>query len=241
MARELAKPATGKRKAELEKIAGVCDRVPAYPASTFQEALQTLWFCNLLPFWDCKTEGISPGRVDQYLYPYFQKDIEEGRITREEAIELLELLRCQFSRYRLFSESTQRKFTAADANWFNCVLGRQSEDGSDATNELSYLWLEAARRLGTTHPTLPVRVHENSNQEFLLKAAELCVLGRGYPAFFGDRSNIEFLLAQGVPSKEARDYGISGCTLANVAGRMTPALPLDSPFKVGVAAVFQFT
>jgi pyruvate formate-lyase/glycerol dehydratase family glycyl radical enzyme len=226
MARELAKSAFGKRKAELEKIAEVCERVPANPARTFQEAVQSLWFCNLLLYWDCKTEGISPGRVDQYLYPFYKEDIEKGRITREEAIELLELLRCQFSSYRLFSEATQRKFTAADANWFNCVLGGQKEDGTDATNELSYLWLEAAKNLGTPHPTLSVRVHENSNQDFLLKAVELCSLGRGYPAFFGDRSNIEFLLAQGVPLKEARDYGIAGCTLSGVAGQMAAARPM---------------
>lgn len=226
LARELARSASGKRQLELEKIAEVCDRVPAYPARTFQEALQSLWFSNLLLYWDCKTEGISPGRVDQYLYPFYKKDIEEGRITREEAIEMLELLRCHFSCYRLFSESTQRKFTAADANWFNCVLGGQKEDGTDATNELSYLWLEAAKNLGTPHPTISVRVHENLNQDFLFKAVELCSLGRGYPAFFGDRSNIEFLLAQGIPLKEARDYAIAGCTLSAVAGQMAAAHPM---------------
>ena len=93
LAREMAKTTNGKRKAELLKIADICDHVPAHPARTFHEALQTMWFCNLFIFFDCKYEGISPGRVDQYLYPYYKSDIEEGRLTRENAIELLELLR----------------------------------------------------------------------------------------------------------------------------------------------------
>jgi formate C-acetyltransferase len=187
-----------------------------------------MWFCNLFLFYECKSEGISPGRVDQYLYPYYKKDIEEGRITPEEAIELLELLRCLFSSYRLFDEAAHAKFQAADANWFNCVLGGQTADGSDATNELSYLWLEAAVRNGTPHPTLSIRMHERIDPNFVMKAAELCALGRGYPAFFGDRSNIEFLLAQGIPLVEARDYAIAGCTLASVPGRMSAARPLGA-------------
>jgi pyruvate formate-lyase/glycerol dehydratase family glycyl radical enzyme len=226
LARELAKTATGKRKAELEKMAEICEWVPANPARTFREALQTLWFCHLFIFLECKYEGVSPGRVDQYLYPYYRKDIEEGRLTREEAIKLLELLRCHFSCYRLFREAAHAARTAGEANWFHCMLGGQTSDGKDAINELSYLWLEAAARTGTPHPTLSVRVHENMNEDFAMKAAELCSLGRGYPAFFGDRSNIEFLLAQGIPLDEARDYAIAGCTLTSVPGKMAAAKPV---------------
>ena len=235
LARELSKSATGKRKAELEKIADICEWVPANPARTFQEALQTMWFCHLFIFHDSKYEGISPGRVDQYLYPYYKKDVEEGKLTREEAIELLELLRCHYSSYRLFTEAAHAQFVAADANWFNCMLGGQTADGKDATNELSYLWLEAAKRLGTPHPTLSVRVHEKMNEDFALKAAELCSLGRGYPAFFGDRSNIEFLLSQGVTLEDARDYAIAGCTLASPQGKMVSAKALG----INVPKIFE--
>ena len=225
LAGEIAETAKGKRKAELEKMAEICEWVPANPARTFWEALQTLWFCNLFIFLDYKFVGISPGRVDQYLYPYYQKDIEEGRLTREEAIELLECLRCLFSCFRRFDEASHGTRETGEANWFNCMLGGQTADGKDATNELSYLWLEAAMRTGTPHPTLSVRVHENMNDDFAMKAAELCSLGRGYPAFFGDRSNIGFLLAQGVPLDDARDYAIAGCTLTSVPGKMAPARP----------------
>ncbi|MDD5702645.1 MAG: pyruvate formate lyase family protein [Dehalococcoidales bacterium] len=237
LARELAQTAESKRKDELEKIAEICEWVPANPARTFYEALQTLWFCNLFIFWDSQYEGVSPGRVDQYLYPYYRKDIEEGRITREEAIEILELLRCLFSTYRVFLEAAHATRTAGEANWFNCMLGGLTADGQDATNELSYLWLEAAKRLGTPHPTLSVRVHDKMNEDFALKAAELCSLGRGYPAFFGDESNIGFLRKQGIPENEAWDYAIAGCTLTQVPGRMAPA----NPFGMNIPKFLELT
>jgi pyruvate formate-lyase/glycerol dehydratase family glycyl radical enzyme len=221
LARQLSKTAEGKRKSELEKIAQVCEWVPANPARTFQEALQTMWFCHLFIFWECRSGGVSPGRVDQYLYPYYQKDLEEGRTTREEAVELLSLLRCLFSTYRVFAEIGLAEHVAGEAEWFNCTLGGQMGDGGDATNEMSYLWLEAAKRVGSPHPTLSVRVHEKMNDDFALKATELTRLGRGYPAWFGDRTAIPFLLAQGVTIDEARDYALGGCVISQIPGKMS--------------------
>jgi formate C-acetyltransferase len=235
LARELAKTAEGMRKAELEKMAEVCEWVPGNPARTFWEALQTLWFCNIFIYMDCKESGISPGRADQYLYPYYQKDIEEGKITREEAIELLELLRCKYSSYRALEEATLSYRGAGEANWFNCVLGGQTPDGKDATNEMSYLWIEAAIRTRSPHPTLSVRVHEGMNDDFAMKAAELCTLGLGYPAWFGDRSIIPFLINQGIKPEEARDYAIAGCTITCVPGKMAPA----APFFGNIPKVFE--
>jgi formate C-acetyltransferase len=213
----------GRRKSELEKMALICEWVPANPARTFWEALQTLWFCNLFMFFDTKENGVSPGRVDQYLYPYYKEDLEKGRITREEAIELLELLRCHYSSYRALIESSLQEKGIGEANWFNCVLGGQTPDGKDATNEMSYLWLEAAMRTRSPHPTLSIRVHEKMDEGFAMKAAELSALGLGYPAWFGDRTTIPFLVNQGVPLEEARDYAIAGCTISCVPGRMSPA------------------
>jgi pyruvate formate-lyase/glycerol dehydratase family glycyl radical enzyme len=235
LARELAKTAGGERKAELEKIAEVCEWVPANPARTFWEALQTLWFCNIFVYLDCKESGVSPGRVDQYLYPYYKKDIEEGRITREEAVQLLELLRCKYSSFRTLEEATISHRGAGEANWFNCMLGGQTPDGKDATNEMSYLWIEAAMRVRSPHPTLSVRVHENMNEDFALRAAELCALGMGYPAWFGDRSYIPFLISQGVKPEEAMDYAIAGCTISCVPGKMGPA----TPFFGNIPKVFE--
>jgi formate C-acetyltransferase len=223
LARELAATANWKRRLELEKIAEICEWVPAKPARSFWEALQTLWFCNLFLFFDTKGNGVSPGRVDQYLYPYYRKDLEEGRTTREEAIQLLELLRCHYSSYRAMNESSLQEKGIGEANWFNCVLGGQTPDGNDATNEMSFLWIEAAMRTRSPHPTLSIRVHEKMNEDLALKAAELSALGLGYPAWFGDRTTIPFLVNQGVTLEEARDYAIAGCTITCVTGKMSPA------------------
>ncbi len=223
LGRKMALTSEGKRKSELEKMAEICEWVPARPARTFREALQTLWFCNLFMFFDTKENGVSPGRVDQYLYPYYKEDLEKGRITREEAIQLLELLRCHYSSYRALMESSLQEKGIGEANWFNCVLGGQTPDGEDATNEMSFLWLEAAMRTRNPHPTLSIRVHENMNDGFAMKAAELSALGLGYPAWFGDRTTIPFLIEQGVTPEEARDYAIAGCTISCVPGKMTPA------------------
>jgi pyruvate formate-lyase/glycerol dehydratase family glycyl radical enzyme len=221
LAKEMAKTAKPTRKAELEKMAEICHRVPASPARTFWEALQAMWFCHLFMFWESKAGGMSPGRVDQFLYPFYKKDLEEGRITREEAIELLELLRCLFSSYRNFEELSYAEHITGEAEWFNCTLGGQTVDGKDATNEMSYLWLEAAKRVGSPHPTLTIRVHENLNEDFAMMAAELAKMGRGYPAWFGDRTTIPFLLAQGVTLCDARNYAVGGCVISQVPGKMS--------------------
>jgi len=115
------------------------------------------------------------------------------------------------------------------------MLGGQTPDGRDATNEMSFLWLEAATRTRSPHPTLSVRVHENMSDDFAMKAAELCSVGLGYPAWFGDRSIIPFLINQGVPDDEARNYAIAGCTITCVPGKMAPA----SPFFGNIPKVFE--
>ena len=214
LARQLAGSAEGKRKEELEMIAEVCDWVPANPARRFHEALQTMWFCELMIFLD--TGGINamaPGRVDQYLYPYYQRDIEEGKLNREEALELLECLRVKMSAGRTFRSAASRRGFTGEAMFMNCTLGGQTSDGRDATNELSYLWIEAAMRTRTPHPTLSIRWHENLSPDFAMKGAELNRLGLGFPAWFGDKTSIEYWLKKGVPLEEARDYALAGCVL----------------------------
>jgi len=237
LARKMAKTAKGKRKAELEKMAEICEWVPANPARTFWEAIQSLWFWHVLLYWDIPHSGISPGRVDQYLNPYFKKDVEEGRITREEAVQLLELLRCKYSALRAFVEKLLDEGGTGEAEWNNCTLGGVTPTGEDATNEMSYMWLEAASRVGSPHPTLSVRVHENSNEAFIMRAAEVCREGHGYPAWFGDRTNISYLMNQGIKLEEARDFAMAGCTLAVIPGRMCGA----RVFFGNIAKMFEMT
>ncbi len=227
LARELAKTAEGSRKTELQKIARVCDRVPANPARSFHEALQMMWFCDVLIFWDTGgSDATAPGRVDQYFYPYYERDIKEGKLTREEAIELLECFRVKMSAGRRFRSVAMRGGLTGEALFMNCTLGGQTSDGKDATNELSYLWLEAAMRTRTPHPTLSIRCHENLSPDFAMKAAELNRLGLGFPAWFGDRTTIEYLLNMGATLEEARNYTLAGCVLHVIPHKTAPAWPI---------------
>jgi len=188
-------------------------------------------------YWDAEGFGVSPGRVDQYLYPYYQKDIAEGKLTQEEAIEILECLRVKMSSKRNFVPQSARETIAGDTQFHNCTLGGQTADGKDATNELSFLWLEAARRTQTPHPTLSVRWHDKISPDFAMKAAELCRLGLGFPAWFGDKTSIQFLLDMGATLEEARDYAIAGCILHVVPHKTSATWPI----VVSLPKVFELT
>jgi len=225
LAREMAKTAQGRQRQELEKIADICEWVPANPARSFHEAVQTLWFTHVLMQLEAKANGISPGRADQYLYPYYRRDIDEGRLTKEEAIELLECLRVKMSTQRNFSIKSFLEVTSGEAQFHNVTLGGHTPDGKDATNELSYLFLEAAFRTRTPHHTLSIRCHDNLSEDFLLKTAELAATGNGWPAFFNDKPNIEILMDMGASLEEARDYAISGCTTPQIPGKSGPLEP----------------
>lgn len=226
LCRELAEKETDEvRKAELENMADICAWVPEHPARTFQEALQSMWFCHLMIYWDSRTIGLGFGRVDQYLYPYYKKDIEEGRITKEYATQLLECLRVKLSSKRNVFNVTIRAALSNDSHFHNCTIAGQTEDGRDAVNELSFLWLDAAERVRTPHPTISVRWHQNIDQKFMLRALEVVKLGMGFPAFFNDEPTIEYLLERGVTLKEARNYAIGGCVLHNVVGKTPTTWP----------------
>jgi pyruvate formate-lyase/glycerol dehydratase family glycyl radical enzyme len=225
LARDSAKRTVGKRKQELERIATICNWVPENPARNFYEALQSMWFCHVLIYLDSMATAMAPGRVDQYLYPYYTLDVQKGEFGREEAIELLECLRVKMSALRTFQTSYIRETAAGETQFHNCTLGGQTTDGKDATNELSYLWLEAAARTKTPHPTLSIRWHENLSTEFALKGAELCRVGLGFPAWFGDKASIEYLTNMGVPLEEARDYAIAGCVLHDIPYKTSAKWP----------------
>jgi pyruvate formate-lyase/glycerol dehydratase family glycyl radical enzyme len=205
-----------RRKNELLQIAEACRRVPGKPARTFREAMQSFWFV-----WLMVLGGASgPGRFDQYMYPFYRKDIEKGRITDAEVLELLECLRIKLMQYNFVGGGKlQREKWAGMARWNNWVIGGVTPEGEDATNPLSYLILEAARECRTPHHTITVRVHEKTPEDLMQKALEVVKLGLGLPAFIGDKSYIKYLTSNGVPLKDARDYGISGCLDVNLAGK----------------------
>ncbi|OGO45751.1 MAG: hypothetical protein A2Z05_02590, partial [Chloroflexi bacterium RBG_16_60_22] len=226
LARKLAEKAEYERKIELESIAEVCGRVPENPARSFREALQSLWLCHVMIFWDTGgSYAAALGRADQYLFPFYRRDIEEGKTTDEEVIELLECLRVKASAGRMFRSIASLQGTSGETQFINCTLGGQTADGRDAVNPLSYLWIEAAMRVTTAHPTLSIRWHENIPADFAMKAAELTRMGLGFPAWFGDKSSIEYLVRMGATLEEARDYCLAGCVLTVIPHKTPAAWP----------------
>jgi formate C-acetyltransferase len=204
------------RKNELIQIAETCRRVPGNPARTFREAMQSFWFVWLMVLGGAS----APGRFDQYMHPFYQKDIEAGRMTDPEVLELLECLRVKLMQYNFVGGGKlQREKWAGMARWNNWVIGGVTPEGEDATNPLSYLILEAARECRTPHHTITVRVHEKTPEDLMQKALEVVKLGLGLPAFIGDKSYIEYLTSNGVQLKDARDYALSGCLDVNIAGK----------------------
>lgn len=131
-----------KRAAELKEMARICRKVPYEPADTFREALQSFWFTFLMC---CPSPTTSAGRFDQYMYPFYKKDIDAGIITNDEVLELLEIMRCKCMKINRVSGKANRAKNAGMAKWYNWTIGGVKRDGTDATNELSYLLLEAAR------------------------------------------------------------------------------------------------
>lgn len=205
-----------KRKAELIEMARICRKVPYEPAETFYEALQSFWFAFLMV---CPSPTSTGGRFDQFMYPYYRKDIDDGKINDEGVLELLEIMRCKVMKINRVSGKANRAKNAGMAKWYNWTIGGVKADGTDATNELSYLLLEAAMDTHLPHHTLTVRVHKDSPKEFLVKALEVVRSGLGLPAFLGDDSYIKFFTDGGVPVEIARDYCATGCVDGNIQKR----------------------
>jgi pyruvate-formate lyase len=185
------------RHAELMAIAARATQVPRFGARTFPEALQSLWFLHVLD------EADSPGRVDQFLLPYYQDDLAAGRLTREEA--------------QVWTDHLWRRF-AEHRSWNVCVGGVRP-DGSDGTNDLTYLALEAARRSGQVAPNLSLRLHRDSPPELWAKAVEVIATGIGMPALYNDDVLVPALMRYGIPEEEARDYALNGCSQVDIQGR----------------------
>jgi formate C-acetyltransferase len=230
LARQLSRKAAGRREAELGRIAAACEWVPAHPARSFFEALQTALLLHILMHLESRSQE-SPGRMDQYLYPFYLRDLEEGRLTREEALEILECLRVKMSTLRLFNGVGYNEIISGEAQYHNITLGGQTADGEDATNELSYLFLEAALRTRTPHPTLSIRYHDKISKDFMLQGLALVRVGLGFPAFFNDGSAIPWLLSLGVPLEIARGCCVSGCVHHTIPGQSSPL----EPFFISIA------
>ena len=237
LALEKAEHAGPERKKELMRIANVCERIPEFPARTFYEAVQCMHMTHVIAFWDTMFSGLSFGRVDQFLYPYYKNDIESGVLTREEAVEILECFRVKQSSKRNFFNAAAKKALSGEVHLHNCTLGGITEDGRDAVNELSFVWLDAAENAQVAHPTLSIRWHPRIDDDFVMRGMQVCRLGYGFPAWFGDKTSIEYLLSRGVPLKEARNYAMGGCVLHTVVGKTASTFPS----VMNIAKVFELT
>ena len=205
-----------KRKAELLEMARICRKVPYEPAETFPEALQSFWFAFLLA---CPSPTTTAGRFDQYMYPYYRHDIDNGLLTDEDVLEYLEIMRCKVMKINRVSGKANRSKNSGMAKWYNWTIGGVDAEGNDATNELSYLLLESAKDTLLPHFTVTVRVHENTPEKLLLKACEVVKTGLGMPAFLSDKSYINFFLNGDMPIEEARDYCATGCVDGNIPAK----------------------
>jgi formate C-acetyltransferase len=206
------------RKKELQEISKVCSRVPMKPASSFQEALQSFWFVQLLVQTEGNGHSISTGRFDQYLYPYYAADIKSGKLTRDQALELLEMLWLKFSSVIKLRDEYYSVAFAGYPMFQNLTIGGQDDRGNDACNEVTYLALEATMNMRVTQPTVSFRWHDKTPKTAKLKVVEVVSRGLGMPGLFNDEVIVPMMKKKGVEAKEAFDYSILGCVEPIIEG-----------------------
>lgn len=220
-AAELAQKETNpKRKAELQKISEINARVPAHKPSTYWEAIQAVWTIESLLVVEENQTGMSIGRVDQYMYPFYKADIEAGRMTDYEAFELSGCMLIKMSEMMWITSEGGSKFFAGYQPFVNMCVGGVTREGRDATNELTYLLMDAVRHVKIYQPSLACRIHKGSPQKYLKKIVDVIRAGMGFPACHFDDVHIKMMLAKGVSIEDARDYCLMGCVEPQKSGRL---------------------
>ncbi len=219
MAREMAaKVADQEARKRLEDIATTCERVPEHPPRSLVEALQSFFFIHVARYIEYSTLGIGV-RFDKLFGPYYERDIREGRISRDEALELLQLLWVKFHELGLVYSPLLSGIYGGVESLQAITLGGVDEDGKDVTNEMTYLVLETAKTMRTLEPSIALRYHAGTPRKLLSQATDVIRLGIGYPSFFNDGALIPTLMEWGVPQGEARDYAVTGCVYIEIPGK----------------------
>jgi formate C-acetyltransferase len=223
LASKLAKKETDeKRKGELLEIARICKKVPADPAESFHEAIQSFWFVHLLIQTESNGHSMSTGRFDQYMYPYYSSDIRKNRIDKETAIELLELLWVKMtSLIKIRNEYYSIAF-AGHPMFQNLTIGGQNADGTDATNDLTRLILQATANIRVTQPSVSFRWHKNTPEDIKLQVVDVISKGLGMPGLFNDNAIIPMMIEKGTKSSEAHEYSVLGCVEPIIGGKSDP-------------------
>ena len=207
------------RKQELLQISENCSRVPANGATSFYEACQSFWFVQQLLQVESSGHSISPGRFDQYMYPYYKADIDKGIITREAAQELLDCIWVKLNDLNKVRDAASAEGFAGYSLFQNLIVGGQDKYGNDVTNDLSVMCILASMHVHLPMPSLSIRVWNGSPHELLIKAAELTRTGIGLPAYYNDEVIIPALQNRGLTLEDAREYNIIGCVEPQKAGK----------------------
>ena len=220
LAQELAdKEKDSKRKAELLEISRICAKVPYEPATSFYEAVQSVWFIQLILQIESNGHSLSYGRFYQYMYPYYIKDIQEKVITKDEALELLTCLWIKTLTINKVRSQAHTLSSAGSPMYQNVTIGGQTPDKKDAVNELSFVVLQSVAQTRLTQPNLTVRYHKNINKVFFDDCIEVMKLGFGMPALNNDEIIIPSFINWGVKEEDAYNYSAIGCVETAVPGK----------------------
>lgn len=229
-ARELAAAEKDEiRKNELMKIYKVCSKVPEYPPETFHEAVQFVWFVQLGGILSENPLALNLGRFDQYMYPYYKNDIENGSINNSFAQEIIEALWIKLSEWVWTISSNTANYFAGYNQFQNLTVGGRKRDGRDATNEISYMCLKATKSVKTHQPGLSVRIHSDCPDDFLMEVSKLVSYGTGFPAIHNDQVGAQMLLQAGYEPEDARDWSNCGCVVPHFrkTGEWTSAVNIN--------------
>ena len=220
LALEMAEKCTdANRKKELVFIAQNCANVPENGATGFYEACQSFWFVQQLLQIESSGHSISPGRFDQYMYPYYEKDIKSGKITREFAQELMDCVWVKLNDLNKCRDAASAEGFAGYSLFQNLIAGGQNEESIDVTNDLSFMSITSSMHVFLPQPSLSVRVWNGTPHEFLIRAAEITRTGIGLPAYYNDEVIIPSLVSRGLTLQDARDYNIIGCVEPQKSGK----------------------
>jgi formate C-acetyltransferase len=202
----------------LEEIADICMKLSENPPETFREALQSVWFLFVILHMESNASSFSPGRMDQYLYPFFKNDFESGKIDYEKAIELLDALFIKFNQIVYMRNTQSARYFAGFPTGFNVTIGGQTKNENDATNELSYLILNSQDHIRLPQPNLTARLHKNSPEEFISECCRVIGRGNGMPQIVNDESIIPALKYAGLDQSDCYDYVLVGCVELSTQG-----------------------
>ncbi len=208
-----------KRREELTEISRICKKVPYEPATSFKEAVQSVWFIQLILQIESNGHSLSYGRFDQYMYPYYMKDLQGGEITKEEALELLTCLWIKTLTVNKVRSQSHTLSSAGSPMYQNVTIGGQTVEKKDAVNGLSFLVLQSVAQTRLTQPNLTVRYHAGMDKHFFDECIEVMKLGFGMPAFNNDEVIVPSFINWGVKEEDAYNYGAIGCVETAVPGK----------------------